>query len=103
MTVDLQGLAADIALVTFNILKRFPGCNYTIFVTAWTDGTRRVECRHGTAEGGIHSYQIDNGVLEYRHHKHDAKLGGVLLDEFGNEFIKFNRWKTEPAEKGAGE
>lgn len=27
--------------------KKFPSCRYTIFVTAWDDGTFKMECRHG--------------------------------------------------------
>ena len=79
-----------IDLVKANMFLRHPKCNHTIIVTMWQDGTDRVECRHGTKDKLCIS-KVEDNKLSYEEYDKSAIGDNTMRDEFGNEYIKWNR------------
>ena len=86
--MPVKELQERIDLVKNDILHRFPNCSYTINILLWDDGTSRVDCRHGNADGTkIHITSVYNNEVSYNEIDIDGRV--MIKDEFGNEHYKY--------------
>lgn len=82
--MKLKLIEDKIKLVTESMLTKFPGCQYTIKILLWTDGTDLVECRHGNMDK-IHNFRYYNNELIYEEVKFDHAR--ITIDEKGKEYF----------------
>jgi hypothetical protein len=86
-TKDFNDIQSKIDIVREDMLKRFPGCSYTIVVTMWDDETFKVCCRHGNHDINklcLSTYY--DGKLTYE--EDNLPIGWMYMDSEGNEYFR---------------
>ena len=82
----MKEIENQILIIKNDILKRFPGCPYTLRILIWDDNTSMVECRFGTLDK-LHCSRYYNNELIYEEIKL-KKEGNMMIDEKGNEYYQ---------------